>query len=291
MKRHVKKKHLVLMAVMALALTGCRANTQSNEVAVHVTGYDIFPTDAKVKDCINPSTNKYIGIGDDAYVYPAGQRSFTFDSKNGADFPPIAVVSKDNVTMTLSGTISFYLNTDCKTLMKFHQQIGSKNWNGHAAYVNGGNYDGWINMLDVELGKPLQNSLTDVANNFSYLDLYTKAEVRQTLEGTLAKTIESRVNDLTGGDYFNDFKVLLNKPAAPQNIVDALEAQAAAIQQNLAQRNLNATALTGYQQIVQCKRLGISEPECVLLFAINSGKITLVPYGSAAVVGSPPPSK
>lgn len=278
-----RRKYVWLLSLFCLLfVTGCRADTQSNEVAVHVTGYDIFPTSKKVVDCVNPSTNKFIGVGDDAYTYPSGQRSFTFDSKGGSDFQPISVVSKDQVTLTLSGVISFYLNTDCDTLKKFHQQIGSKVWGGHHAYVND-NFQGWTNMLDVELGKPLQNDLTDAASNYGYSDLYLKASVRQELEKQLASTLEGRVKDLTGGDYFQNFKVLINKPQVPQNIEDALNAKAAAVQQNAAQVAQNTTALTAYAQIVQCKRLGISEQQCVLLFGINSGKITLVPFGSAYV--------
>ncbi len=271
----------LLVGVCALALTGCRAGTQSNEVGVHVTGYDIFPTDAKVTDCIKPSTNKYIGMGDDAYYYPAGQRSFTFDTKRGSDFPPIEVVSSDSVTMTYTGSVSFYLNTDCNTLKKFHTAIGSKDWNGHKAYINDG-YEGFTNMLDVIFGKPAQNALTDTAVKYPYLQQY-KGAVRSAVENQIASTLEQRVKDFAGGDYFKNFHVLLNKPTAPDAIIKALEDQQAAVQENLAQVAKNATALTAYAQIQECKKLGNSEATCVTLYEINSGKVTNVVIGQNPV--------
>src|SRR5438128_11221766 len=77
-------------AVLLLALTACRGNTDVNEIGVHVTGSDVIPTSQHVAGCVQPGHNQYIGLGDKLYLYPAGQRTFTFDSKNGSDFPPIS---------------------------------------------------------------------------------------------------------------------------------------------------------------------------------------------------------
>lgn len=283
---------LVALLFALVGLTGCRSDTQSQEIGVHVTGHVMFPTSKVVKDCVAPSTNKYVGIGDDVYVYPAGLRTFTFDDKKGADYPPITVVSKDNVTMHLSGVLSFNINPDCEVLKRFHQQIGTKRWGDdqRPAYVNGEDFRGWTSMLDVQLGKPTQNSLTDDAAAETYLDLYTSPQVRQRLEKTLAQTLPGRVRELSGGDYFQNFKVLLNKPDAPESIVKALEAKQAAVQDNLAQAARNTTALTQFDQIKGCTTKGISEETCAFLYAINSGKVPYaVPPGGSAVVGAPAP--
>lgn len=272
-------------AVLLVSLAACRANTSSNEVAVHVTGGDIIPTDEKPVNCINPSTNKYIGIGDSAYKYPAGQRTFTFDSKAGSDFPPINVVTSDNVTLTYTGALTFYLNTDCQTLLKFHTTIGSKQWNGHPAYINDGD-QGWVSMLDVNMGKPLQNGLSDVASKRDYLSQYT-GTARQAIEQSLASDLEQRVRDFTGGNYFTRISVLLNKPDAPDNIVKALEDKQAAIQENAAQAARNTTALTATDQITQCVRRHITEAACVQLYAINSGKVPYVVSGNGPAVTLP----
>lgn len=277
----MKIKVIVLGALCAVALTGCRASTEVSQVGVHVNGYDLIPTGATVADCIPPSTNRYIGLGDDAYYYPAGQRTFTFDTKRGSDFPPIEVVSKDKVTLTYTGSVTFYLNTDCKTLKAFHTAIGTKDWGGHRAYINDG-YDGFRNMLDVIFGKPAQNALSDTAVQFPYLDQYTGAK-RSEIEKEIAGTLEQRVKDFAGGDYFQRFKVLLNKPTAPEAIVKALEDQQAAVQENVAQKAKNATALTAYQQIQECKKLGNSEATCVTLYEVNSGKVTNVVIGGNPV--------
>lgn len=273
-----KIKGIGVATLLVGALAGCRASTDSNQVAVHVTGANIIPTAKKPVDCVAPSTNKYIGVGDSAYVYPAGQRTFAFDSKDGSDFPPISVTSKDNVTLNYSGAITFYLNTDCNTLLKFHTTIGSKKWNGHPAYVND-NDKGWVSMLDVDLGKPLQNALSDVANHYNYLAQYTGAS-RAGIEAAVASTLEERVKGFTGGDYFTRIAVTLNKPGAPDSIVKALEDKQAAVQENSAQAARNLTALTSTDQVTECVKKRLSEAVCFQLYAINSGKVPYVVSGN-----------
>ena len=95
----MKANRVAGLALVLLALAACRTNTEANETAIHVTGYNVIPTSAKVKDCVKPATNKYIGFGDKAYKYPVGQRTYKFDTGDLADHAPIQIVTKDSVTV------------------------------------------------------------------------------------------------------------------------------------------------------------------------------------------------
>jgi len=143
--------------------------------------------------------------GDSHYYYPAGQRTYKFAGADedeakalGADGPAIKVV-KDNITLMLSGTVTFSLNTDCDVLKKFHQQIGVKKWGEKkkAAWISDGgdeSYYGWDAMLDVYIEQPLQRAATDalLAEQKTYLDLYNgsgRAEFEQAIQADLPGSV------------------------------------------------------------------------------------------------------
>lgn len=277
------RTRLAVGALALLTLAACRTNTEANETAVHVTGYDIIPTSAKVKDCVDPATNKYIGFGDKAYRYPVGQRTYKFDSGDKADHAPVEIVTKDNVTMTLTGVLTFYLDTDCATLMKFHTEIGSKVWNGKHAYFNDGE-DGWKSMLDVYLGNTLKNVLSDFAAPYDSTRLYGYADIRRQLQSVVAREMPKQVEALAHGPYFLNFTVSLNKPEAPDKIKDALEEHTRQEQLRAAQVAANATDVEKYKTLANCKKAGLSESTCAFVYAVNSGHVEAVPQGSVVSV-------
>lgn len=281
----MKRKTAVISSVALLAvLAGCRTNTESNETAVHVTGYDVFPTSAVVKDCVAPSTNKYIGFGDAAYVYPAGQRSYSF-GPDKADHPPISVVANDSVTMTLTGGVTFYLDTECEVLKRFHAEIGSKKWNGRSAFLNDGD-QGWNDMLDFYVGNALKNVFSDFASKYSSTQLYTDSAIRVKLQSVVADQLPLQVEALAHGPYFQKFTVSLNKPDAPEGIKNALEEATRQIKLQEAQVSANKTDQTKYKTLSNCKAEGLSEQTCAFIYAVNSGHVSAVPQGS--VVMAPP---
>ena len=277
-----RRVRLLALSMAMLALAGCRTNTEANEAAVHVTGYDIIPTSAKVKDCVDPSTNKYIGFGDKAYMYPAGQRTYKFDAGEKADHVPVEIVTKDNVTMTLTGVITFYLDTDCATLMKFHTEIGSKLWYGKHAYLNDGD-EGWNDMLDVYLGNTLKNVLSDFAAPYDSTRLYGQAEIRRQLQDIVAREMPKQVQALAHGPYFLNFTVSLNKPEAPEKIKEALEERTRQEQLRSAQVAANNTDIEKYKTVQNCKKAGLSESTCAFIYAVNSGHVEAVPQGSVVM--------
>lgn len=277
-----RKAGLALLIVVALA--GCRATTQSNEVGVHINGDVIIPTDPSIAGCVEPGKNQWIGWGDSAHLYPAGQRSYKFGTGSGEDFPGIPVVSSDGVEMTQSGTVTFYLNQTCKTLKAFHQQIGSKTYNGHAGYVDSGDFAGWDGLLDTYIGGPLYNVVNDIEGAKTSTDLYRSPTIRAAMEKPISAALPAAVKGLAHGDYFVNFAVSLRKPTAPAKIVGAYTDQAAAIQEKVAQDNRNLTARSQYQTVKDCKADGISESVCAFLYAVNTGHVSVIPAGAGVAI-------
>ena len=163
----MKKIVLAAGAVLAaLALAGCaEVNTQPDEVALRYSGG--FGS-AQFMNCVNASTKNYTPPGDAYYTYPYGQRTFTFDK--GGEEDAIQIVTKDNVTMTVAGSVTFKLNTDCGSdgsggpLRQFHENIGIK----YSAFFNdadGPNQQdaGWVKMLTLYVGNQIQRAANDAA--------------------------------------------------------------------------------------------------------------------------------
>lgn len=309
---------IAIGALLAIGLTGCMYATETDQAGVHVNGYALIPTDRSVEDCKNPGTSGRAGLGDTVYKYPSGQRSFKFMGKDiteakklGADMPSITVV-KDNIALSLTGTVTFYLNTgDCKTLEAFHKNIGVKKWGpdevpAWVAKNTDGKEDfrGWNAMLDIYIGQPLQQALTDALLEkkvdtdgkpveISYLDLYN-GQGRDQLAKEVQANLPAAVKELSGGSYFQNFNVVLQKPDIPDNLKDALTAKVQASLQNQAQKTANETVTTELMSITDLvKVLGVQgyltyKQNQLLQKAIDKGDISLlpVPQGSSVTIPS-----
>ncbi|HRF28661.1 MAG TPA: SPFH domain-containing protein [Candidatus Saccharibacteria bacterium] len=301
------------VAGLAVLLSGCSSyETESDQVAVAVDGNALTPANRTILGCYGESEGGWDGPGDSHYYYPAGQRTYKFAGADedeakalGADGPAIKVV-KDNITLMLSGTVTFSLNTDCDVLKKFHQQIGVKKWGEKkkAAWISDGgdeSYYGWDAMLDVYIEQPLQRAATDalLAEQKTYLDLYNgsgRAEFEQAIQADLPGSVES----LAGGNYFVNFKVQIQKPSIPTGVAEALTAKEIAKAQNEAQKLANETVQTelesiralvevlGQQGYIDYQRNKLSAQQLELLKqAIESGKVTILPVPTGSNVTIP----
>ena len=242
------KLRLLFAALAAIAvLTGCSSvSTQPDQNALHYQGGAIFPAAHTFVECISPNKQKYIGPGDSSYDYPAGQRTWKFDDHGDAG--PIKVVSSDNVTMTVSGTLTFNLTGDCNLLRKFHEQIGIK----HQPIMSGDKTaEGWVQLIGVYIDQPLRTTISNVAGGYKATELYNSSAVRQKFEDAVDQDLEAQVKNLAGEDYFTNFHVVVQKPDAPDAIVTALEASVAAQLNNQAQLQKNAAITTELQSIKQ----------------------------------------
>jgi hypothetical protein len=266
------------------------ADTQPDTVAVHQNGSVLIPTDRTLaEDCVGPSANRYLGLGDEAFYYPAGQRTYSFSSDKGADHPPFEIATSDNQRMTVSGVLTFFLNTDCTILNKFHTEVGRKNWAGQPAFIaqEGAPFTGWNAMLDVVLGQPLQVSLGANSQQYKTLDLYKSNTVRTKLEKAVVEALPMAVTKMTGGEYFTRYTLTIQRPLPQKGTVEALERESNAAAQRNAVIRENETAKEQYRTIIECMRMGISEEKCILVYGINSGKVQILPYGTPVQPATP----
>ena len=165
----------LVVAVLLGVLIFVRPTTVStgpDQVALHYSDGAFTPR--RFKDCVSSSTRAWDGPGDKHYSYPKSQRNYVFGE--GGDRPMVTFVSKDGIEMSVDGVAAFLLNTDCKTLQKFHDLIGNR----YAAYMDtddGNGSAGWLQMLSVYLSRPLETAIDRASQNYTYTELYTDPAV------------------------------------------------------------------------------------------------------------------
>jgi hypothetical protein len=224
-----KKLILVILALAALVLTGCSAPaTNADEVLVH-KGAGITEGHEN-KGCVEPAQRQIFwgtGAGDEFRSYPANQRVFDFRGVKGSDHAPFEVISKDGIKLTVPGTMSFLLNTDCQTLQKFHDRIGNRYHAYMAANEDGVNVTGkgWSDVLNLYMAPPLDSTLDREAKKYTWKELRTDPAIKDTINTEVGKTIKRLINDLTEGpeEFFTGFAPLILQPIAPANLVKSVE--------------------------------------------------------------------
>lgn len=271
-------KRLALAAALALGLTACSTAVAPDQKGLE---YNAGPfSGTKFDQCVNSGTREYQGPGDKIVTLPGGQRTYEFsENDKSRDTGPIDVVSKDNLTMTVSGVATFSLNTECKTLQKFWEGIGIK--------YKADTEDGWEKMLATYLRQPLDRIMDQESKRFNWLELYSNPEIKKQWETAVGTAIVQQVNTLAGGQFFcaptytgsgdcGVFSLTLQQPKPPQAVQDSLANAQKAIQDNNTQKNTNTKIRTELETIRDLvKVLG---PQGYILYkAIQDGKITVVP--------------
>jgi hypothetical protein len=271
-------KLLIAAAAFVVATTGCSAAIPPDKKGLEYDGGPMSGT--KFSNCANSGTREYRGPGDSIIELPTGQRTYEFsDNKTSADTGPISVVSKDNLTMAVSGVATFSLNSDCKTLQKFWEAVGIK----YKADTD----DGWEKLLATYLRQPLDRIMDQESKKYAWLELYSNPDVKRAWETAVGTAIVGQVNTLAGGQYFcaptysgkgdcGAFSLTLQQPVPPKNVQDSLAAAQQAIQDNNTQKNQNVKVRTELDTIRELvKVLG---PQGYILYkAIQDGRITIVP--------------
>lgn len=271
---------LAVVMLLSYALFGTRISTAPDQAGLWVKG-GVFQA-KKIDHCVDPSTKELVGgLMDKTYEYPAGQRTYKFDAGT-ADIPAIKSLSDDNVELTLTGVIRFTLDTSCKRLKKFHQNIGIK----FAAWMDDDNTsDGWREMLSTYLQPSLKRAMNVATAEVTWKDLYDKNDVRSAWEARVSELLPKYVKQSMGDDYFSNFQITAQKPELPAPLVDALQATQVAVEQNNAQLKRNATVQTELDSIRDLvKVLGPNGYNTYK--AIQDGKITVypIPEGSSVIV-------
>lgn len=266
------KKFSIIAPIAAglMLLTGCSiANTAPDQAALH---YSAGPFSATSFDnCIDPGQRNIDGPSDQHFYYPAGQRSFVFDdsANESKDSGSFSAPSKDQVQLTLSGQVTFELNTDCDTLREFHEKIGLK--------------DDWDAILKTYFAQPLNRALTDATQQFAWGDLYSNIDNAQPKwEAKVKELLPNYIMQATGGEYFINISTTLQRPTVSPELNAAIEQTAQAIQQNKAQQERNVQVQSELESIRAL--VAVLGPDGYNTYqAIKDGKIQVVtiPQGSA----------
>lgn len=227
------KRAVLALVGLLLVLTGCAtASTGPDVKAVHQEGG--IASAKKTVDCLDPSTRSGYNPGDSYFGYPARQVSFDASTAKGAERGRFTIVSKDNVELYQPVSVTFNLVPDCDTLIKFHNTIGAR-YKAYLDDASGSSADypqGWVDLLNFVIGKPLDQTLDRIAQEKEWRLLWNDPTTRTEVETEVTATIETLVNRQAGGDFFENFNVLLQKPdPVNEALVDAISAEAAGIAQ------------------------------------------------------------
>ena len=200
------------MLFVGFVLSSCAtASAPADLMGVHYAGGAMSAK--KFIDCLEPSNRSGFDPGDGYYFYPTRQISYEASQEKNSERGRFTVVSDDNAELYVPIRVTMQLDTKCETLRKFHEEIGARynayieDWNDSSDYPQG-----WIDLLNDVVGKPLDATVDRVAQKYEWREVWNNEEVRVEMEDEIEKSIEGMVNAQSGGDFFTDFTVLVNKP-------------------------------------------------------------------------------
>lgn len=282
MKKNSRLKIAAIAALATLALTGCSQSAAPNEMVVHYGG---GPIEAKkFKGCIEPSDKELSKPGDSYYSYPASQSFYDFRGGKGADSKPIEVVSSDNQTLTIPGQVTFELNTNCKVLTAFHDNIGKPR---QAYMVEGDNGDltyskGWSKVLNTYIGVPLDGTLDRIAKKYTWRELYSDPTIKDEMNSAVNEQLKTLVNQQTDGDqeFFLNYNSLILQPLLTKELQQTVRDAETSVAQAQAQEakavaDANAARAAADAQVAQKNaEASVAEAEA------RAQAATIAPYGS-----------
>lgn len=220
--------------LLLLALSACSYSTQPDQVAVAYN--DGIASSRTFDKCIPVSTREVQGPNDVAFAYPANQRVYDFTGRDGSDAQPFQTVSSDGVRFrAVPGTLYFNLETGCKTLRIFHEKIGNR----YHAYFDGDNSIGWSSqVLPLYIGQPLATAIDRSSQKYTWRALYNDPATKAQWEKDVLSILPTLVNNATEGDevFFKNFSLTLQIPVPPQDLLDAIEGEQAAVAQANSQK-------------------------------------------------------
>ncbi len=296
---------VLLLGVLAFARPST-TSTGPDQVALHYKGGAF--SSKRFADCIAPSNREFDGPGDSHFAYPSSQTNYVFDADPGSDGNQITFVTRDGIEMAVEGVTNFLLNTSCEAttigetryeggaLQRFHELIGNR----YMAYMtdDGQRSDGWRQMLNVYIARPLDTAIDRAGQNYTYTELYTDPQKKASWEQDVLTQLPDLVNRQTDGDteFFLNFAITLQKPEPPQAIKDALVkqqeavARAKAAEAEAAAREAAARAQIAVEKAEAAKineRIKVLGREGYLKqYAIDHGQNPYQPSTSSLITGN-----
>lgn len=264
---------LIGLPVVAV-LTGCSLSPAPDQAGLI---YDAGPlSTTSFQECVAPGSRSFYGPADREYTYPAGQRTYVFGGGEESDIDYIRVADKDGIDLGVAGQLRFTLNTDCDTLVQFHEKIGLK-------------YDGgkdWSGILAVYLQQPLRKAITEATQGQTWRELYQDPKKKADWENAVKNALPAAIEQATGGAYFINIDLSLQKPVLPQQLTDQLLATQRATEATLAQEEENKRLekkAEGEKALIDL----YGADNYVLLKAIEDGKIQILPVPQGAIINLP----
>ncbi|MEV0198767.1 SPFH domain-containing protein [Nonomuraea sp. NPDC050691] len=273
----MRRTTAVASLAATLLLAGCSVTIPEPDQKGIVYDAGTF-SDTTFQNCVDPGVRDVSGWGDKGYVYPAGQRTFEFaadpndpdgvKTKPGAESGPLTMWTKDPLEMRVSGVVTFSLTGDCKTLQRFHEQIGLK----YEAYTD----EGWRKLLSVYVGQPLDRALDAASKEFAWRDLtYVNPQAKQQWEAKVAEYMSQFLSEQGGTAFFERFSVTLQQPQPPLKVREAMAAVQQAQEENTAQKAKNAKARTELEAIKELKDV-LGAQGAVMWQAVKDGRIQII---------------
>lgn len=264
---------IAIITGLVILVAGTGYSTDPDQVAVY---YKAGPfSNVQYDHFVGPGDRSiFSGVADKVYYYPAGQRTYAFDTSKNADGGEITVNDRDGIELTVEGVARFELNTDEKTLQQFHEKIGLKS----GAFTDGKNEtaEGWRDMLNKYMRSELRQVVTEATQGLTWKQVYNDPKIRNQWEKKIVETLPQRIESAMGGKYFENFSMTLQKPKLPGELVEALQAKQTAIEQNNAQKERNEKIFTELDAVKeQIKILGPNA--YILQQAIEKGQIQIMP--------------
>lgn len=197
-----------IAAAAVISLAGCSSvSTAADQVALHYKGGSM--SSKTFEKCVPNSKKEWDGPGDSHFSYPASQRVYDATGTEGAESQPFTVVSEDNAELQVPVTVTFTLITECQTLREFHERLGNR----YGAYMDGDDTtDGWVRMLNLVIGKPLDTTLDRIAQEYTWRELWNDPTAKTAIESEINADLAALVERQAGGVYFEGFSALIQKP-------------------------------------------------------------------------------
>lgn len=288
----MNKFKAILVAVLAIMFvmfaSGCSTvSTQPDENALHYEGGSF--SSSKFENCVKPSSRNFDGPGDDHYIYPAGQRTFSFTGADGSESGPISVTTGSQEVL-IPGFVTFTLTSDCESLRKFHETVGKK----YEAYKDGRDGHGWNEFINDYIAVPLSSTLNKAATSIetpegatkdqNWFLLYNDGETQRAFETFVKENLPDEIEATLGADYITVNAVSIAKPQISDDLKNSLAAKEKARLDNEAQRERNEQVRTQFDTIKDCLATGLNESSCTLIYLSQSGAdipFLPVPQGGA----------
>ena len=294
MKRGIKAS--IAAVAGAVILAGCSiSNPDSSHVGLHYSNGSF--SDRNFEYCVQPGNKTTGGAGDDDFYYPAGQRSFTFANREGADMPALDVnTAGGQVQLVQEGQMTFHINTDCTEykdaqgkvwkggrLQKLHETLG-KQANAYTEDEDKDAGDGWRGFLVQYLGGVINKAVDNEGQKDPWTDLFGKADVRSAWEKRVKESIPGLIKAQLGDDLIIIDSVQLQTPQVPDAIKTEMLAQQAAVLRNTTSEldKKNAQQFASFDEYLKYQQaLAVNK-------AIEQGKvnINISTPGAGLIVGA-----